>query len=76
MNPRLLAAIAMPLLMLVGALAAWLTRNDNAQRPAWRDDSLDEWRREREAQAEAERLRRLEQQHPGDPSAGDDRGAH
>lgn len=70
MNPRLLAAIAMPLLMLFGALAAWLTRNDVDQRPAWRDDSLDEWRREREAQAEAERLRRLQEQHPGDPPPG------
>ncbi len=55
---RLLATLAMPLLIVLGAVVAWLNRGAADQRPAWRDDSLDAWRRERDAAAEAERRRR------------------
>lgn len=57
-----LLGLAIPVAMAVGAVAAWrMTRG--AQRreeeaPAWRDDSLDEWRRERDDAAAAERAAR------------------
>lgn len=60
-NPRLIAAVAMPLFMVAGALATWLGRGSkDDDGPKWRDDSLDDWYREREAQAEEERRRRQE----------------
>lgn len=60
-NPRLITALAMPLFMVAGALAVWLSRGqDEDSRPKWRDDSLDDWFREREAKAEEERRRRQE----------------
>lgn len=55
---RIVTLVAMPLLILIGTLVAWRSRDSGAERPAWRDDSLDEWRRERDAAAEAERRRR------------------
>ncbi|GIW14455.1 MAG: hypothetical protein KatS3mg063_0308 [Tepidiforma sp.] len=65
-NPALISAIAMPLFMAAGGLAVWLSRGrDDDTRPAWRDDSLDDWYRERERQAEEERRRRQEQDASG-----------
>ncbi len=46
---RLLATLAMPLLIVLGAVVAWLNREG---------EEPDEWRRERDAAAEAERRRR------------------
>ncbi len=61
LNPRLIAAVAMPLFLAAGALATWLGRGGrDDDGPKWRDDSLDDWYREREAQAEEERRRRRE----------------
>lgn len=57
-----LLALGMPFAMIAGAIAAWrLSKREqhlDANPPAWRDDSLDEWRRERDAAAEAERAAR------------------
>lgn len=46
--------------MAVGAVFAWLTtrREANDEKPAWKDTSLDDWRRERDTQVEAERQAR------------------
>jgi hypothetical protein len=57
-----LSAIGMPLAMVFGAIAAWRLlkkekRNEQEQ-PTWRDTSLDDWRRERDASADAERAAR------------------
>jgi len=61
----LIGSIGIPAVMAIGGILAWrATRKQNvaAERetasPAWRDTSLDDWRRERDAQAEEERLRR------------------
>lgn len=52
-------AIGLPIAMVIGAIAAWrATKRDDAAReekPAWRDDSLDDWRKERARQAAEER---------------------
>ncbi|KAA0237847.1 MAG: hypothetical protein HUU14_03970 [Dehalococcoidia bacterium] len=57
-----LLALGMPFAMVFGAIAAWRIskreQHDESAPPAWRDDSLDEWRRERDATAEAERAAR------------------
>lgn len=57
-----LLGLAMPVAMAIGAIAAWRMTRGEARRdeeaPAWRDDSLDDWRRERDAAAEAERAAR------------------
>ncbi|MGE0601794.1 MAG: hypothetical protein AB7J35_19765 [Dehalococcoidia bacterium] len=67
MNPQLISAIAFPFLMIFGAIAAWrISRTDSTKpdTPSWRDDSLDEWRKERDQQAEQARASRpAEQQH-------------
>lgn len=51
--------------MLVGGIAAWRLMKDDQRReaesPSWRDDSLDQWRRERDAEVEAERAARLKE---------------
>jgi hypothetical protein len=64
---RLLSAVAFPLLMVIGGIAAWrISKNQSArpETPAWRDDSLDDWRKERDAQAdEARATRPAEEQH-------------
>ena len=60
-NLQILAAIGMPLLMAFGGIAAWrLSKNEgaNPETPAWRDDSLDDWRKERDAVAEERRASR------------------
>lgn len=52
-------AIGLPIAMVLGAIAAWrASKKDDAaaaEKPAWRDDSLDEWRRDRARQADEER---------------------
>jgi len=63
-----LSAIGMPLAMVFGAIAAWrlMKKEDKNEQdqPVWRDTSLDDWRRERDASAEAERAARA-----SDPNA-------
>jgi hypothetical protein len=57
-DAQVIFAAAFPLLMFVGGIAAWrMTRKqgEEAEKPAWRDDSLDDWRKERDALAEQER---------------------
>lgn len=60
-----LSSIGLPLAMVIGAIAGWriMKKGEKAkeeqQKNAWRDDSLDEWRRERDSAAEAERLSRV-----------------
>ena len=60
----LFSAIAFPVLMLVGGIAAWrMSKNENVARPeqpTWRDDSLDDWRKQRDADAERTRVLRQE----------------
>jgi hypothetical protein len=57
-----LASIGVPIAMAFGAIAAWRLskrENDPESKPAeWRDTSLDDWRRERDEQAVAERKAR------------------
>jgi hypothetical protein len=49
------------------AVAGWLfTRGDDSSETAWRDDSLDEWRQEREAEHEKAREARARSLDPGD----------
>jgi hypothetical protein len=65
-NPfQLLSAIGFPLAMAIGGIAAWrLTKKeaDRESKPAqWRDDSLDDWLKERDAKVEEKRLERLAQ---------------
>lgn len=59
-----LRLIGFPIAMLISGLVAWrLARRSSdprSGRPAWRDDSLAEWYRERERLAEEERRRRHE----------------
>lgn len=62
-NLSAVLAMMMPFLLGMGGVAAWRAskRSDEREREraaAWRDDSLDEWRRERERIAEEERARR------------------
>ena len=61
----LLSSVGLPLAMVIGAVAGWriMKRNQQVeieqQKNSWRDDSLDEWRHERDASAEAERATRV-----------------
>lgn len=58
-------ALAFPLLLAGGAVAAWRmskrtpTVDDSA--PKWRDDSLDDWRKERDQMAEERREKRADE---------------
>lgn len=65
---QVLAALGLPLAMVIGVVAAWrMSKRDNtpeADKSAWRDDSLDDWRRDRDRLAEEERLARETQPHP------------
>jgi hypothetical protein len=57
----LLFAIALPVLGIAGAVAALRMQRKADEReaaPKWRDDSLDDWRKQREAEIEAERSER------------------
>lgn len=59
--------LAVPLVLTIGGIAAWrISKRDRtrAEEPAkWRDDSLDDWRKERDERAEAHRTERA----TGDP---------
>ena len=51
-------------MMAVGAIMAWrMSKKENIldEKPAWRDDSLDDWRKQRDAEAEAVRDERVSQ---------------
>ena len=65
---QLLSAIGFPVMMAIGAIAAWrMSKKEHDPRPGqdtWRDDSLDQWRRERDLMAEQARTAR----DPADPS--------
>lgn len=67
----MISAVGLPVAMAVGAVMAWrMTKRENkaeAEQPLWRDDSLDDWRKERDAEIDAERLQRVQQssQHGG-----------
>jgi hypothetical protein len=56
--------LVFPLVLGGGAIAAWRISKRNAAGPtatgstSWRDDSLDDWRKERDANAEAHRTER------------------
>ena len=59
----LVVAVGLPLAMLIGGLAAWrMSKRSDVEeaerRTAWRDDSLDDWRKERDALVEQERIER------------------
>ena len=61
MELRIFSAVAFPLLMALGGIAAWRMSKkqvEESEKPAWRDDSLDDWRKERDAQAEQARSNR------------------
>jgi hypothetical protein len=64
---QLLSAVAFPLLMVFGGIAAWRMSKKDSTKPdatTWRDDSLDDWRKDRDQQAEQARATRpAEQQH-------------
>ncbi len=59
---QLIVSVAFPFMMAIGAIAAWrISKRENdptADKPAWRDDSLDDWRRERDLGTEEERQAR------------------
>jgi hypothetical protein len=65
MDAQIIFAVVFPVLMAAGGIAAWRMSKKQAveaEKPGWRDDSLDDWRKERDARAEAERITRpLEQ---------------
>ena len=67
----MISAVGLPVLMAIGAVLAWrMTKRENkadAEQPLWRDDSLDDWRKERDAEVETERLQRVQEakQHGG-----------
>ncbi len=60
----IISAIGLPLLMAIGGIAAWrMTKKENSteiEKPAWRDTSLDDWRKQRDADADVERKQRAE----------------
>lgn len=68
--------VGMPLALTLGGLAAWrVTRTRDqreASKPNWKDDSLDEWRRERDAQAEVERAERAANPERAASASGDE----
>ena len=62
-----IVTILFAVLLQVGGIAGgWMAWRQRKQAdaveaaPKWRDESLDDWRREREAQVEAERVQRVE----------------
>jgi hypothetical protein len=64
MSVALISAVAFPITMLIGVIAAWrMSKKENAviiEQPGWRDDSLDDWRKERDAEADRIRVMRHE----------------
>lgn len=66
------AAIGMPLFLVAGAIAAMRAsrEHDHRDQHAWRDTSLDDWRRERDARLAAERDARVASAPPPAHAAG------
>ncbi|MEP7215541.1 MAG: hypothetical protein ABI782_04760 [Anaerolineaceae bacterium] len=68
---QMISAVGLPVAMAVGAVMAWrMSKRENkveTEQPLWRDDSLDDWRKERDVEVEAERLQRIQEakQHGG-----------
>ena len=65
-NMQVLMALGMPVAMFAGGIAAWRAskrQDDRPETPAWRDDSLDDWRKERDAEAEHRRKNRANEPH-------------
>ena len=64
MDLALFSRIGLPLLMAVGGIIAWRKTmsglSDDDDKPQWRDESLDDWRKARDAEIEAERQARHE----------------
>lgn len=62
MNLQLLFAIALPMLGIAGGIVGWraagMHRDISSEASPWQDDSLDDWRKERERTADEERERR------------------
>jgi len=84
-NLQIIVAIMLPFLLGMGGVAAWRAsrRSDEQEREraaAWRDDSLDDWRKERERMAEEERAHRASgeeaQTHAGSTREGDEKKQH
>ncbi|MBI2767474.1 MAG: hypothetical protein HYX53_16385 [Chloroflexi bacterium] len=77
MGISLFAQLGLPILMAVGAVMAWrISKRENVRdsKPSeWKDDSLDDWRRQRDAAIEAERQARLA--NPGATHEGGERDA-
>jgi hypothetical protein len=65
MGPVTIAmSVVLPLAMIAGFIAVWrMPKHEGhapGEGPKWRDESLDEWRTERDAAAEEERLARVQ----------------
>lgn len=58
----IISGIVFPILFVVGTVAAWRkSKEDSTPAPTtWRDDSLDDWRRERDANAHVDREIRVQ----------------
>jgi|SwirhisoilCB3_FD_contig_51_877837_length_525_multi_2_in_0_out_0_1 hypothetical protein len=63
MDIQFLSVVGLPVLMAVGGVAAWrMSKKENStivEKPAWKDTSLDDWRKQRDAEAEQERITRV-----------------
>jgi len=80
---QVLSAVLIPFLLGIGGTAAFLAsrrreEQDRDRAAAWRDDSLDDWRKEREAMAEEERGRRTAEgeTHAGSTQERDEKKQH
>lgn len=75
-----LSAIGLPIAMIAGAIAAWRLLKQEEERdkqPGWKDTSLDDWRRERDAEVEVERAGRVsEAQELQDNAIAESKEAH
>ncbi len=62
---QMISAVGLPVAMAIGAVMAWrMSKKENkvdTEAPLWRDDSLDDWRKERDAEIETERLQRIQE---------------
>jgi hypothetical protein len=50
-----LVRVAIPAALALSGVVAWLNRGKDDDKPQWRDDSLDDWRQQRDAERERER---------------------
>lgn len=84
MDLSALLMMMLPFLLGIGGVAAWRAskrteEQDRERAAAWRDDSLDDWRKERERMAEEERARRATAEtetHTGSTREGDEKKQH